>query len=179
MGAERSSPPASATASGSTGDLVEAIDGDRHRIEAVPTDSPPAVGDEDRKPQDDEDRIPQDDEDRIGWRRQDLVVPPEAAEPPNASVAKNEGYPEGLVGALPEEDKPHTTSSSAPQEADDEGADVQVFSHDDYCKLNGQIMSALASAARKWACEGRGRPYRQAVRRLRKVKKQYDRNHCS
>ena len=26
----------------------------------------------------------------------------------------------GLVGALPEEDKPHTTSSSAPQEADDE-----------------------------------------------------------
>merc|ERR1712037_78030 len=64
------------------------------------------------------------------------------------------------------------------QEADDEGADVQVFSPDDYCKLNGQIMSALSSAARKWACEGRGRPYRQAVRRLRKVKKQFDRNHC-
>merc|ERR1712176_910996 len=62
---------------------------------------------------------------------------------------------------------------------DREGADVQVFSADDYCKLNSQINSALSSAARRWACDGRGKVYRQAVRRLKKVKNQYNRNHCS
>merc|ERR1712037_979080 len=48
-----------------------------------------------------------------------------------------------------------------------------------YCKLNSQINSALSSAARRWACDGRGKVYRQAVRRLKKVKNQYNRNHCS
>merc|ERR1712037_597898 len=65
------------------------------------------------------------------------------------------------------------------EEAVDEGADVQVFSEDDYCKLNSQINSALSSAARRWACDGRGKVYRQVVRRLKKVKNQYNRNHCS
>merc|ERR1712037_924448 len=65
------------------------------------------------------------------------------------------------------------------EDAVDEGADVQVFSEDDYCKLNSQINSALSSAARRWACDGRGKVYRQAVRRLKKVKNQYNRNHCS
>merc|ERR1712025_1047439 len=53
----------------------------------------------------------------------------------------------------------------------EEGADVQVFSADDWCKLNSQINSA----ARRWGCDGRGRFARQAVRRLKKVKNQYSR----
>jgi hypothetical protein len=61
----------------------------------------------------------------------------------------------------------------------EEAADVTVFSEDDFCHLNSQINSALSSAARRWACDGRGKVERQAVRRLKKVKNQYARNHCA
>merc|ERR1711860_320369 len=61
----------------------------------------------------------------------------------------------------------------------EEAADVNVFSADDYCKLNSQINSALSSAARRWGCDGRGNFARQAVRRLKKVKNLYARNHCA
>ncbi|CBY12342.1 unnamed protein product [Oikopleura dioica] len=60
----------------------------------------------------------------------------------------------------------------------EEEDDITVFSEDDYCKLNSQINSALSSAARKWACDGRGNVSRQAVRRLKKVKNLYNRQHC-
>ena len=53
-----------------------------------------------------------------------------------------------------------------------EAEDVNVFSEDDFCKLNSQINSAISSAARRWACDGRGKVERQAVRRLKKVKNQ-------
>merc|ERR1712130_150001 len=60
----------------------------------------------------------------------------------------------------------------------EEAGDVQVFSEGDWCKLNSQINSALSSAARRWGCDGRVRFARQAVRRLKKVKNQYNRLHC-
>merc|ERR1712010_265194 len=60
----------------------------------------------------------------------------------------------------------------------EEGDEITVFSEDDFCKLNKQINSALSSAARRWACDGKGKVSRQAVRRLKKVKNQYDRRHC-
>ncbi|CAG5111087.1 Oidioi.mRNA.OKI2018_I69.chr2.g5423.t1.cds [Oikopleura dioica] len=60
-----------------------------------------------------------------------------------------------------------------------EAEDVNVFSEDDFCKLNSQINSALSSAARRWACDGRGNVARQAVRRLKKVKNQYARRYCA
>merc|ERR1712127_734647 len=59
-----------------------------------------------------------------------------------------------------------------------EGYDVNVFSEDNFCKLNSQINSALSFAARRWACDGRGNIARRAVRRLKKVKNQYNRLHC-
>ncbi|CAG5111089.1 Oidioi.mRNA.OKI2018_I69.chr2.g5425.t1.cds [Oikopleura dioica] len=61
---------------------------------------------------------------------------------------------------------------------EEESEDVSVFSEGDWCKLNRQINSALSSAARRWACDGRGNVARQAVRRLKKVKNQYERRYC-
>merc|ERR1712176_150121 len=90
-------------------------------------------------------------------------------------VAKINGWMEKISEANCDRDGAECDA----EEAVDEGADVQVFSADDYCKLNSQINSALSSAARRWACDGRGKVYRQAVRRLKKVKNQYNRNHCS
>ena len=64
----------------------------------------------------------------------------------------------------------------------EEGDEITVFSEpaeEAFCQLNLQINRALSSAARKWACEGRGRVSRQAVRRLKKVKSQFDRRYCA
>ncbi|CAG5087243.1 Oidioi.mRNA.OKI2018_I69.PAR.g11494.t1.cds [Oikopleura dioica] len=61
----------------------------------------------------------------------------------------------------------------------DDADDIQVFSADDYCKLNSQLNSAMSSLARQWACNGRGNVARQAVRRLKKLKNQYARRHCA
>jgi hypothetical protein len=63
----------------------------------------------------------------------------------------------------------------------EEGDEITVFAEpaeEAFCQLNLQINRALSSAARKWACEGRGRVSRQAVRRLKKVKNQFDRRYC-
>ena len=55
-------------------------------------------------------------------------------------------------------------------EEDEEAADVSVFDADDMCKLNKQINSAINSHARHFACQGRGKVYRQIIRSAKKVK---------
>ncbi|CAG5105871.1 Oidioi.mRNA.OKI2018_I69.chr1.g2528.t1.cds [Oikopleura dioica] len=51
--------------------------------------------------------------------------------------------------------------------------DSRVFTEDNACKLNGQVNSALSSWARNFACQGRGKTYRQIIRRARKVQAFY------
>merc|ERR1712037_450046 len=58
-----------------------------------------------------------------------------------------------------------------PEEAGDEGDEVTVFDADNMCKLNGQVNAAINSYARNFACDGRGKVYRQIIRSARKVKK--------
>lgn len=61
----------------------------------------------------------------------------------------------------------------------DEAADVTVFDKNDMCKLNGQINAAINSFARRYACEGRGKVYRQIIRSARKTRNFYAaRNDC-
>jgi len=61
----------------------------------------------------------------------------------------------------------------------DEAADVTVFDEDDMCKLNGQVNAALNSWARNYACDGRGKVYRQLIRQSRKVRNFFNsRNDC-
>ena len=61
----------------------------------------------------------------------------------------------------------------------DEAADVTVFDEDDMCKLNGQVNAALNSWARNYACDGRGKVYRQLIRQSRKVRNFFNsRNEC-
>lgn len=55
--------------------------------------------------------------------------------------------------------------------AGEEGDEVTVFDADDMCKLNGQVNAAINSYARNYACEGRGKVYRQIIRDARKTKK--------
>ncbi|CAG5111088.1 Oidioi.mRNA.OKI2018_I69.chr2.g5424.t1.cds [Oikopleura dioica] len=87
-------------------------------------------------------------------------------------VAKIQSWAARIVAANGDRD---AECDAAEEEADDK----LVFSEDDYCQLNSQINAALNSAARRWACDGRGNVARQAVRRLRKVKNQYARRYCS
>ncbi|CAG5110006.1 Oidioi.mRNA.OKI2018_I69.chr2.g4460.t1.cds [Oikopleura dioica] len=56
---------------------------------------------------------------------------------------------------------------------EDTADDVQVFDETDFCKLNGQVNAALNSWARNYACDGRGKVYRQVIRSARKAKKFY------
>jgi len=66
-----------------------------------------------------------------------------------------------------------------PEEAGDEGDEVTVFDADNMCKLNGQVNAAINSYARNFACDGRGKVYRQIIRSARKVKKFFnDKNEC-
>jgi len=58
-----------------------------------------------------------------------------------------------------------------PTSSDDEGDEITVFDENDICKLNGQVNSAISSYARNYACDGRGKVYRQIIRSARKVKK--------
>merc|ERR1712062_455016 len=89
-------------------------------------------------------------------------------------IAKIHGWANKILDANNDRD-----GGECGAEFGDEEADVNVFSADDYCKLNSQINSALSSAARRWGCDGRGNFARQAVRRLKKVKNLYARNHCA
>ena len=57
----------------------------------------------------------------------------------------------------------------------DEGDDLTVFDGADGCKLNSQIMSALRSFARKYACNGRGNVPRQIARRSRTLEENFER----
>jgi len=59
-----------------------------------------------------------------------------------------------------------------------EGDEVTVFDADNMCKLNGQVNAAINSWARNWACDGRGKVYRQIVRSARKVRNFYNDNLC-
>ena len=60
-------------------------------------------------------------------------------------------------------------------DAVDEGDDLTVFDGTDGCKLNSQIMSALRSFARKYACNGRGDVARQIARRSRTLEENFER----
>ena len=61
----------------------------------------------------------------------------------------------------------------------EEASDVTVFDEDDMCKLNGQVNAAINSWARNYACDGRGKIYRQIIRQSRKVRNFYnDKNNC-
>ena len=57
----------------------------------------------------------------------------------------------------------------------DEADDLTVFDGSDGCKLNSQIMSALRSFARKYACNGRGDVARQIARRSRTLEENFER----
>merc|ERR1712037_118867 len=66
-----------------------------------------------------------------------------------------------------------------PETAADEGDEITVFDGDDMCKLNGQVNAAINSYARNYACQGRGKVYRQIIRSARKIKKFFnDKNNC-
>merc|ERR1712037_253285 len=54
--------------------------------------------------------------------------------------------------------------------SDPEADAIQNFDEEDICKLNSQVNAALSSWARNYACKGRGKVYRQIVRKARKVK---------
>jgi len=55
----------------------------------------------------------------------------------------------------------------------DAGDDLTVFDANDAFKLNSQIMSALRSFARKYACNGRGNVSRQITRRSRRLEENF------
>merc|ERR1712037_26630 len=55
----------------------------------------------------------------------------------------------------------------------DAADDITVFDGEDPCKLNSQIMSALRSFARKFACNGRGNVPRQIRRRSRRLEENF------
>merc|ERR1712003_231335 len=57
----------------------------------------------------------------------------------------------------------------------DDADDMMVFDGEDGCKLNSQIMSALRSFARKYACNGRGNVPRQITRRSRRLEENFER----
>merc|ERR1712150_237447 len=59
-----------------------------------------------------------------------------------------------------------------------ESDEVTVFDASDMCKLNGQVNAAINSWARNYACDGRGKVYRQIVRSARKVRNFYANNLC-
>ena len=62
---------------------------------------------------------------------------------------------------------------------EDSADDVQVFDENDFCKLNGQVNAALNSWARNYACDGRGKVYRQVIRSARKTRNFYnDKMNC-
>ncbi|CAG5104899.1 Oidioi.mRNA.OKI2018_I69.chr1.g1651.t1.cds [Oikopleura dioica] len=63
-------------------------------------------------------------------------------------------------------------------EAVDAGDDLNVFDKNDPCKLNSQIMSALRSFARKYACNGRGNVPRQITRRSKRLQQNFHRRKC-
>merc|ERR1712037_532804 len=56
----------------------------------------------------------------------------------------------------------------------DDADDLNVFDGADGCKLNSQIMSALRSFARKYACDGRGNVARQIARRSRTLEENFE-----
>ena len=58
--------------------------------------------------------------------------------------------------------------------SDDSADDVNVFDESNFCKLNGQVNAALNSWARNYACDGRGKVYRQIIRSARKVRNFYN-----
>ena len=57
----------------------------------------------------------------------------------------------------------------------DAGDDLTVFDANDSCKLNSQIISALRSFAREYACAGRRNVPRQIVRRSRNLQQNFER----
>ena len=62
---------------------------------------------------------------------------------------------------------------------EEEAADVSVFDKSDVCTLNGQVNAAINSWARNFACNGRGKVYRQIIRSARKVKSFFiEKNEC-
>ena len=60
----------------------------------------------------------------------------------------------------------------------DSGDELNVFDKNDSCKLNSQIMSALRSFARKYACKGRGDVPRQIARRSKKLQRNFHERKC-
>ena len=57
----------------------------------------------------------------------------------------------------------------------DDANDLTVFDGADGCMLNTQIMSALRSFARRYACDGRGNVPRQITRRSRRLEDNFER----
>jgi len=57
----------------------------------------------------------------------------------------------------------------------DDADDLNVFDGAGGCKLNSQIMSALRSFARTFACDGRGNVPRQITRRSRRLEDNFER----
>ncbi|CAG5109581.1 Oidioi.mRNA.OKI2018_I69.chr2.g4101.t1.cds [Oikopleura dioica] len=63
-------------------------------------------------------------------------------------------------------------------DTDDDANDFFVFDKEDSCKLNSQIMSAIRSFARRFACNGRGNVPRQIARRSNRLKQNFERRKC-
>merc|ERR1712037_862030 len=59
---------------------------------------------------------------------------------------------------------------NVPKSSEDEGNEVTFSMEDEFCTLNGQVNAAINSYARNYACEGRGKVFRQIIRSARKVK---------
>ena len=73
----------------------------------------------------------------------------------------------------------HWAGKSCNVDESEDAEDVNVFSKENMCKLNGQVNSALNSWARKFACAGGKNHSRKIIRMARKVRNFYDtKNNC-